>query len=47
MASQNIVSRLMTRLSGAMSGGRDLPDMGTRNFGGSFRRNHPYISGVR
>lgn len=22
-----------------------MPDVGTRNYGGSFRNNHPYISG--
>lgn len=45
MASENIISRLSTRLNLATSNNREMPDMGTRNLGGSFRHNHPYISG--
>lgn len=45
MASENIISRLATRLNLATSNNRETPDIGTRNLGGSFRKNHPYISG--
>lgn len=45
MAAESIISRLSTRLSGATSNNRDMPDMGTRSMGGSFRNNHPYVSG--
>lgn len=41
----NIVTRLINQLNGATSGNRDMPDVGTRDYGGSFRTNHPYISG--
>lgn len=44
MASQDIISRLITHLNSATAN-RDMPDIGTRNYGGSFRNNHPYISG--
>ena len=39
------ISRLSTRLTLATSNNRETPDMGTRHLGGSFRHNHPYISG--
>ena len=45
MASENIISRLTTRLNQSTSQGREMPDVATRNIGGSFRTNHPYISG--
>lgn len=45
MASENIISRLSTRMNLATSNNREMPDIGTRHLGGSFRRNHPYISG--
>lgn len=45
MASEDIISRLATRLNLATSNNREMPDIGTRNLGGSFRKNHPYISG--
>ena len=45
MASENIIDRLATRLNLATSNNREMPDMGTRSLGGSFRKNHPYISG--
>ena len=45
MASEDIISRLATRLTLATSNNREMPDMGTRHLGGSFRNNHPYISG--
>ncbi len=45
MASENIISRLSTRLNLATSNNRETPDMGTRHLGGSFRHNHPYVSG--
>lgn len=41
---QNIVNRLIDHLNGATSN-RDMPDIGTRDYGGSYRTNHPYISG--
>lgn len=44
MSSEDIISRLAARLNGATSN-RSTPDMGTRNIGGSFRDNQPYISG--
>lgn len=44
MASESIISRLATRLTGATSN-RSSPDMATRSIGGSFRNNQPYISG--
>lgn len=45
MASENIISRLATRLNLATSNNRETPDIGTRHLGGSYRKNHPYISG--
>ena len=45
MASEDIISRLSTRLNMATSHNREMPDIGTRHLGGSFRGNHPYISG--
>ena len=45
MASENIISRLATRLNQATSNNREMPDIGTRHLGGSFRGNHPYVSG--
>ena len=44
MASEDIISRLATRLNLATSN-REMPDIGTRHLGGSWRDNHPYISG--
>lgn len=44
MASENIVSRLISHLNGGLAN-REMPDVGTRNMGGSFRDNQPYISG--
>lgn len=44
MANETIISRLVTRLNGATAS-RDMPDIATRNFGGSWRENHPYIGG--
>lgn len=43
--SNDIIARLSDRLSLAMNNDRQTPDMGTRHIGGSFRHNHPYISG--
>ena len=43
--SQDIIARLGNRLNLAMNTNRQTPDMGTRHIGGSFRHNHPYISG--
>ncbi len=43
--SEDIIQRLGTRLTQATSNNRETPDMGTRHIGGSFRHNHPYISG--
>lgn len=40
----NIIDRLVARLNGATSN-RDMPDIGTRDYGGSYRLNHPHISG--
>lgn len=45
MPSENIISRLSARLSGATSNNRTHPDPGTRHIGGSYRTNTPYISG--
>ena len=45
MASESIISRLSARLTGATSNNRETPDIGTRSIGGSFRSNHPYVSG--
>ena len=45
MASEDIIARLENRLTLATSNDRETPDMGTRHIGGSFRHNHPYISG--
>lgn len=43
-SSNNILSRLGTRFSNA-TGERDKPDYLTRDIGGHFRNNQPYISG--
>ena len=40
----NIISRTTTRFSNA-DGERNHPDYATRDIGGHFRNNHPYISG--
>lgn len=45
MASEDIIARLTNRLNLATSNDRETPDMGTRHIGGSFRHNHPYVSG--
>lgn len=45
MPSEDILNRLSTRLTQATSHNRETPDMGTRHLGGSFRHNHPYVSG--
>lgn len=42
----DILSRLATQFSGNDGGGkRDKPDLATRDIGGQFRNNQPYISG--
>lgn len=43
-SSLNIVSRLATRFDNAIAG-REKPDYLTRDIGGHFRTNHPYVSG--
>ena len=46
MASLDILTRLATHFGGDNGGGgRDKPDLGTRDIGGQFRKNQPYISG--
>jgi len=45
MPSEDIISRLAARLAGATGNNRVAPDIGTRSMGGSFRTNHPYVSG--
>jgi len=47
MASENILSRLASHFTNAQDGGgsRQQPDAGTRDIGGQFRTNQPYISG--
>ena len=44
MSSIDIISRLGTRFQNGQSD-RDTPDLLTRDIGGNFRHNHPYISG--
>jgi hypothetical protein len=44
----DILSRLATQFGGPAGGGeagRHKPDLGTRDIGGQFRNNQPYISG--
>jgi len=49
MASENILSRIATQFTNATTGGggekRITPDLATRDIGGQFRTNQPYISG--
>lgn len=48
MAWNNIISRLGTRFSNGVNTGansRSAPDVLTRDIGGQWRNNHPYISG--
>lgn len=45
MAAGDILSRLGTHFKNIGSGSVGGPDMGTRDIGGQFRQNQPYISG--
>jgi hypothetical protein len=45
MAATDYIAALNSRFSEFATNGRDAPDALTRNFGGSFRNNQPYIHG--